>query len=61
MGAAERLQRVEDYTRLLEGFVLPLLNRELGPKAVAELRAAGEAGAVPIPLAGSSKRRSASR
>ena len=53
MTATERLQRVEDNRRLLEGFVLPLVGRELGAEAHAELQAAWAKGTVPVPPTGS--------
>ncbi|HII41324.1 MAG TPA: hypothetical protein HA326_08940 [Thermoplasmata archaeon] len=40
MTPAERSERVEDYIELLEGFALPLVGREPGPRAATELQAA---------------------
>ena len=57
MRAAVRLGRVQDYTDLLEGFVRPLVSRELGARAALELQAAWAKGITALPAMGSDEER----
>ena len=49
MTAEERLKRVQDYIALLEGFVLPLVERDLGAGARTELQELWKAGTETVP------------
>ena len=50
MTAEERLARIGDYRRLLTGFVLPLVERELGAAARGELETIWKEGTEPLPV-----------